>query len=1035
MSETPTTPSAASTAAGSGGWEHDMSGDTLLMRRASETFTPIRANNFHLEKSYSTPSPFGSSAGSSQRSPTTAINCCCRRPSCRMREHWLQILRSLEDELRLAGEIGQSLLDRHEITLKEIGDKDDLIRKQVSEIEALKQIAEELTHSSSELSEQRDDALRAKSRTDQDLKRISLELQQTEIRVKKLTSELDARQMEIDKLRVYKIRSNQAAEREASLKAKLEDVKQELTSARKNESALESKLKKLRIRYDSLSSAHKKIKQERLNDISAKEQLDSLEWLKESNDRLRNEISRLTTPDMSPVDPSTNRTSSYLISLIKELTTTNNKLQSELVECNELLASTRTELAEWRSRAEEMQGNLNLAEEDIQSDIDDASSFFFPMNDQDVSFNSSASITNKPNPSAGFATPERLSFVSESWMMHASPLSSSFRSPAASPTDATLQRHLLRRTASSSRVQGTTWDADVHHERPSTPTNGRHIVHTHHHHHYYHHYHYTAYRPQHEAEDKRQQQHNSELYQQDTTVVAEIDNIDDKSKLTDMILLEQHKLESIGDEHATPTVKSVAAIERPRSRRMSLQSGRLDHTQEGNQAAATTRPPLPGTPSSMKRSIESQSPATITGSESRFSGFTPGMPKSKSVPLINIYRGGEPILYSALSPATTATTKLLVDAATSPLASPPGEREEDILTSDAAVAEAAATQLGWTGLACEGDESPFKQLSLLGEHLLERLRSTNLLSLNRRLNRSFDIHRLTQLSNTLIDNVLQDVDSLALRFHVALDSLSQGASDSQAPFSKSDECQDPVLSGMVRLVRNLLYEIGQLRMTMNDVQLSYVTKVDENRIKSEATIRTSYELQRQAAAVAAQAQAAQTTKQRHLSLAVPAVLSNMIEKSRKVSAPPVVVVGSTPEQQPAGTGLGISTQDSGERPGGEAEREGIHPQESGDGGGVEASEGTDRGLYPSLRLPTGPLWAPTRRLFSTKLGQSVSSQTEESTGNGDENGTGETAKSFSSKTRMWSSSFIGMNFIVESLFGTGGKPEDEEHRRNYLDPS
>lgn len=81
------------------------------------------------------------------------------------------------------------------------------------------------------------------------------------------------------------------------------------------------------------------------------------------------------------------------------------------------------------------------------------------------------------------------------------------------------------------------------------------------------------------------------------------------------------------------------------------------------------------------------------------------------------------------------------------------------------------------------------------QHVLERLRGTDMRTLNRALNRAFDIKEMNETSNGMIQSILSEMRP------------------------KDD------------LSRDMLTEIGQLRMIINDLQLAYVSKVQEQEEK------------------------------------------------------------------------------------------------------------------------------------------------------------------------------------------------------------
>ncbi|ORY94188.1 hypothetical protein BCR43DRAFT_532171 [Syncephalastrum racemosum] len=144
--------------------------------------------------------------------PAEGICECCRQPDCPHFEALASTIRKLEGDTRLAAEIGQSLLHKHEAhALESTRIKQDLERQILQETAA--------------------------------------DLEAANARCTHLTTELRARTMEVDKLRIFKFMVRQADIREENLRAKLEDAKQELAVSRKAELTLESKHKKFMAKY------------------------------------------------------------------------------------------------------------------------------------------------------------------------------------------------------------------------------------------------------------------------------------------------------------------------------------------------------------------------------------------------------------------------------------------------------------------------------------------------------------------------------------------------------------------------------------------------------------------------------------------------------------------------------------------------------------------------------------------------------------------------------------------------------------------
>ncbi|RUS15915.1 hypothetical protein BC937DRAFT_91814, partial [Endogone sp. FLAS-F59071] len=194
-------------------------------------------------------------------------------------------------------------------------------------------------------------------KAEKNFKTMAVDLETSQARLANALAESESRAAEIDKLRIFKAMVKQGMEREESLKTKLEDTKQELTVSRRNESAFEGRYKKIKGRYDSLHSAHEKMKREYQEMLTTGEKYKDLAWLKESNEKLRNDVIKLTSPFKPPLTDPRQIHNNHLINLIKELAAANNKLKSDLVEYKEMLSDSRNELLTLRSKVEEIEAD------------------------------------------------------------------------------------------------------------------------------------------------------------------------------------------------------------------------------------------------------------------------------------------------------------------------------------------------------------------------------------------------------------------------------------------------------------------------------------------------------------------------------------------------------------------------------------------------------------------------------------------------------------------------------------------------------
>ncbi|KAG0361394.1 hypothetical protein BG005_008410 [Podila minutissima] len=164
------------------------------------------------------------------------------------------------------------------------------------------------------------------------------------------------------------------------------------------------------------------------------------------------------------------------------------------------------------------------------------------------------------------------------------------------------------------------------------------------------------------------------------------------------------------------------------------------------------------------------------------------------------------------------------------------------------------------------EHTPYQLLHTLSTELLERLARSDTREMNRRLKRTFDIQALSQMSNSVIENVLTDVSNLGERFRwvevQAMDDVFEGddgwnktskkdkgsgSDDESDSGSDSDDSEEAdwdfsveEFFPLANMVQEMLSEIGKLRMTINELQLSYVQKVEQDRIRAEKDFMDAY---------------------------------------------------------------------------------------------------------------------------------------------------------------------------------------------------
>ncbi|CAG8505852.1 7405_t:CDS:2, partial [Scutellospora calospora] len=299
---------------------------------------------------------------SPSRSPVR-LQCCCGNDDCPNLAAFLISLKSIEDHLRLAAEIGQALLQQQEVYQQEIKEykeqleqleqhqkkllnaENSLETKSINDINEqkileLEDLVHELEDSQRILKIERDDATRQKNILENKGEALTEALESSDKRVVELTNEIERLDNELKRLMANNLMGERIEEREEMLSRQLEDLKQELQVSRKAEFAAESKIKKLQTKYDQLYCSYEQIEREQQGSQKSKGKLEAVAMLRESKSSLPN-------PN--------NEANTHLIALIKELSSANNKLKSEIGEYRDLLSESRNEVSSLQCRIEDLE--------------------------------------------------------------------------------------------------------------------------------------------------------------------------------------------------------------------------------------------------------------------------------------------------------------------------------------------------------------------------------------------------------------------------------------------------------------------------------------------------------------------------------------------------------------------------------------------------------------------------------------------------------------------------------------------------------
>ncbi|GAA5809243.1 hypothetical protein MFLAVUS_002648 [Mucor flavus] len=249
---------------------------------------------------------------------------CCNQNECENLETLSSAIRKLEGDSRLAA--GQSLLHKHEQFVSESNDIKNGLEQELQElrdkVHELEQSLSDSDNNKRDLTQEKDKSVWEMQKTQKILDETAVDLENSNHRCLQLGLELKSKIHEVEELRVFKFMARQADIREDAFRAKVESI--------------------------CFSFEKLKLDQQELG-ITRDHQLD-LVWLRESNEKLRRDVLKLTSalPVPNTADDlhmtNSSNTNHHLIELIKELASANNKLKTDLLDCSDLLMECRNEL-------------------------------------------------------------------------------------------------------------------------------------------------------------------------------------------------------------------------------------------------------------------------------------------------------------------------------------------------------------------------------------------------------------------------------------------------------------------------------------------------------------------------------------------------------------------------------------------------------------------------------------------------------------------------------------------------------------------
>ncbi|KAG1121844.1 hypothetical protein G6F61_011611 [Rhizopus arrhizus] len=181
---------------------------------------------------------------------------CCHQSQCENLDSIIFTIRKLEEEARLAAEIGQILLFKHEQHVVESNEIQKRYNEQLIQAQEKAENLERLLYQSDtlidELEQERNKLAWEYQKTQKVLDKALTDIELCHQRSNQLVSELDSRTKEVEKLKVRQLMIHEADIREENLRLELEEVKQELMASKRAEHAVESKYKKLKLKLETI---------------------------------------------------------------------------------------------------------------------------------------------------------------------------------------------------------------------------------------------------------------------------------------------------------------------------------------------------------------------------------------------------------------------------------------------------------------------------------------------------------------------------------------------------------------------------------------------------------------------------------------------------------------------------------------------------------------------------------------------------------------------------------------------------------------
>lgn len=252
--------------------------------------------------------------------------CCCARDDCEQarlaRVEWSD----MEQDLKLAAEIGQALLRRNDALTSEATAKE---AKFTTQRDAL---MKRLTRS-----------IKESSQLQKDLAQCTLNLEAADSSNRALLTELDQSRRDLKRLEADRARLAMLEARSEKLNREVDDARQEARTERKKAAFAESRARKASERASQLAATFNQRLAESEHDRQQRRDTLSAEALEQAKQRFRDSIATESASPSAVADQES-------LATLRDLCAQNESLQSQVDQTNALLKASNEELAELREQ-------------------------------------------------------------------------------------------------------------------------------------------------------------------------------------------------------------------------------------------------------------------------------------------------------------------------------------------------------------------------------------------------------------------------------------------------------------------------------------------------------------------------------------------------------------------------------------------------------------------------------------------------------------------------------------------------------------